>query len=104
VCYNYGTTLLHHLERCALWGRRYNRFPGWFVDPQENPFKNVNRLKFRSGNYGNDNNNGPPDRGNRPPPGDKHGDNGDNGSPPNNDNNNTSTTVPTRVKTHANPV
>jgi hypothetical protein len=33
VCYNYGTTLPHYLERCALWERRYNIFPGWFVDP-----------------------------------------------------------------------
>jgi hypothetical protein len=28
VCYNYGTTLPQYLKRCALWGRRYNRFPG----------------------------------------------------------------------------
>ena len=104
VCYNYGTTLPQYLERCALWGRRYNRFPGWYVDPTDTPFENMNRLRFRSGNYGNNDNNGPPDGGNGPPPGDDNGDNGDNGSPLNNDTANTSSSVTPRVGTHVNPV
>jgi hypothetical protein len=74
------------------------------VDPGDTLFENVNRLRFRSGNYGNDNNNGPPYEGKEPPPGDNHGDSGDNGPSPNNDNINTSLTVPPRVGTHANPV
>ena len=61
-------------------------------------------MRFQSGNYGNDNNIGPPDRGNGPPPGDNHGDNGDNRPPLNNDNNNTSANMPPRVGTHANLV
>jgi hypothetical protein len=47
VCYNYGMTLPQYLERCALWGERYNRLPGWFVDPTDTPFDNVNRVSFR---------------------------------------------------------
>jgi hypothetical protein len=104
VCYNYGTTLPQYLERCALWGRRYSRFPGWYIDPRDTPFENVNRSGFKSGNYGNNNNNGPPDEGNEPPPGINHRDNGDNGSPPNNYNNNTSSNMPPRVGAHANPM
>jgi hypothetical protein len=61
-------------------------------------------VRFGSGNYGNDNNNGLPDRGNGPPPGDNRGDNGVNRPSPNNDNNNTSSSVPPRDGTHANPV
>jgi hypothetical protein len=66
VCYNYGTTLPQYLERCALWERRCNRFPGWYVDPTDSPFENVNRVRFRSGTYGNNTNNGPPPGGNVP--------------------------------------
>ena len=94
VCYNYGTTLPQYLDRYALWEKRYNRFPGWFVNSTDTPFDNVNRVRFRTGNYGNYYNNGPPDGGN----------NGDNGSPPNNDNNNTSSNMPPMVGTHANPM
>jgi hypothetical protein len=36
------------------------------VDPRGTPFGNVNRLRFTSGNYGDDNNDGPPDGGNGP--------------------------------------
>ena len=67
VCYNDGTTLPQYLDRCSLWGRRYSRFPGCYVDPTDTPFENTNRLRFRSGNYGNNDNNGPPDGGNGPP-------------------------------------
>jgi hypothetical protein len=63
----------------------------------------VNRLIFRSKNYGNDNNNGSSDRDNGPPPGENHGNNGDN-APPFNNYNDTSTTVPSRVGTHAKSV
>ena len=69
VCYNYGTTLPQYLERCELWGRRYNRYPGWFVVPTDTPFENVNRVRFRSGIYDNNPNNGPPPGGNGPPSG-----------------------------------
>jgi hypothetical protein len=104
VCHNCGTTLPQYLKRCALWGRRYNRFPGWFVDTTDTPFENVNGVRFRSGTYGNNNINGPPDEGNGPPPGNNHGDNGGHRSLPNNDNNNTSSNMPPIVGTHANPM
>jgi hypothetical protein len=104
VCYNYDTTLPYYLKRWALWGRRYNSFPGWFVEPADSSFENVNRVIFNSGNDGNDNNKGPPVGGNGAPPGDKHENTGDNEQPPNNDNNNTSSTVPPRAGTQTNPV
>ena len=68
---------------------------GGIVDPTDTPFENTNRLRFRSGNYGN---NGPTDGSNGPPPGDDNGDNSDNEPPPNNDTINTSITVPPELE------
>ena len=110
VCYNGGTTVPQYIDRCNLWGRRYYRYPGWYVDPRGTTFDNVNRIRFSGGNYSDTNigpppgGNGPPPGGNGPPPGGNGPPTGGNGPSSYSNNSELATSVTPRVGTAANPM
>ena len=99
----YAITVPQYIERCNLWGRRYYRYPGWYVDPRGTTFDNVNRIRFSGGNYS-DTNIGPPPGGNGSPPGGNGPPTGGNGPSLYSNNSELATSVTPRVGTAANPM